>query len=158
LAKLDLYRQCLLGPQYRQCWRPGGQHQHSSLLELEPTSDRIQRVLNFAREHLSDPLSVEHLAEVAHLSPRQFSRAFVAATGIPPAKAIERLRVDALKARRNLAAEQLATRTTAAVGTNRPLRRHMRASAELGPQTERPGLAGRTKRAGSGLPPSLVLT
>src|SRR5262245_220659 len=44
--------------------RPGGQHQYSSLLELEPTSDRIQRVLNFAREHLSDPLSVEHLAEV----------------------------------------------------------------------------------------------
>jgi transcriptional regulator GlxA family with amidase domain len=77
--------------------RPGGQLQYSSLLELEPHSDRIQRVLNFAREHLSDPLSVERLAEVAHLSPRQFSRAFAAATGMSPAKAVERLRVESAR-------------------------------------------------------------
>jgi transcriptional regulator GlxA family with amidase domain len=83
--------------------RPGGQHQYSSLLELEPNSDRIKRVLNFAREHLSDPLSVERLAEVAHLSPRQFGRAFVTATGIPPAKAIERLRVESARCRWRIA-------------------------------------------------------
>jgi transcriptional regulator GlxA family with amidase domain len=77
--------------------RPGGQLQYSSLLELEPTSDRIRRVLKFAREHLSEPLSVERLAEVAHLSVRQFSRAFLAATSMCPAKAIERLRVEAAR-------------------------------------------------------------
>jgi transcriptional regulator GlxA family with amidase domain len=77
--------------------RPGGQLQFSSLLELDPDSDRIRRTLSFAREHLSEPLSVEHLADVAHLSVRQFSRAFVAATGMSPAKAVERLRVEAAR-------------------------------------------------------------
>ena len=48
-------------------------------------------------EHLSKPLSAERLAEVAHLSVRQFSRAFLAATGMSPAKAIERLRVEAAR-------------------------------------------------------------
>jgi transcriptional regulator GlxA family with amidase domain len=77
--------------------RPGGQQQYSSLLELEPVSDRIRHTLSFAREHLSDTLSVERLSEVAHLSVRQFSRAFVAETGMSPAKAIERLRVEAAR-------------------------------------------------------------
>jgi transcriptional regulator GlxA family with amidase domain len=79
--------------------RPGGQMQHSSLLELDPGSDRIRSALIFAREHLCDPLSVERLAEVACLSVRQFSRAFVAGTGMTPAKAIERLRVEAARPR-----------------------------------------------------------
>ncbi len=79
--------------------RPGGQMQHSSLLELDPGSDRIRAALVYAREHLSEPLSVERLAEVAHLSVRQFSRAFVAGTGMTPAKAIERLRVEAARPR-----------------------------------------------------------
>lgn len=37
------------------------------------------------------------LAEAAHLSPRQFSRAFLAETGQSPAKAIEKLRVEAAR-------------------------------------------------------------
>jgi transcriptional regulator GlxA family with amidase domain len=79
--------------------RPGGQLQYSSLLDLDPGSDRIRSTLVFAREHLSEPLSVERLAEVARLSVRQFSRAFVAGTGMTPAKAIERLRVEAARPR-----------------------------------------------------------
>src|ERR1700730_11986825 len=79
--------------------RPGGQMQHSSLLELDPGSDRIRSALVFAREHLSEQLSVERLAEAAGLSVRQFSRAFVAGTGMTPAKAIERLRVEAARPR-----------------------------------------------------------
>lgn len=77
--------------------RPGGQMQYSSLLDLDPRSDRIRRVLSFAREHLASPLTVDELAEVAHLSIRQFSRAFVAATGLTPAKAVERLRLEAAR-------------------------------------------------------------
>lgn len=79
--------------------RPGGQRQYSSLLELDGDSDRIRSTLNFAREHLCDDLSVEHLANVAHLSIRQFSRAFVASTGMTPAKAIERLRVEVARSK-----------------------------------------------------------
>src|SRR6266446_3909768 len=43
------------------------------------------------------PFSVERLAEAACLSPRQFSRVFRAETGLPPAKAIENLRLEAAR-------------------------------------------------------------
>ena len=77
--------------------RSGGQSQFSTLLELEPKSDRIQRVLDYANRNLKSPLSVEELANAAALSPRQFSRAFRAETGQPPAKAVERMRVEAAR-------------------------------------------------------------
>jgi transcriptional regulator GlxA family with amidase domain len=77
--------------------RAGGQSQHSTLLELDAKSDRIQSALTFAKQNLRTPLSVEHLADAAHLSPRQFSRAFHAETGQSPAKAIEHLRVEAAR-------------------------------------------------------------
>lgn len=77
--------------------RPGGQLQYSSLLDLDCESGRIRNTLLFAREHLSETLSVERLAEVSHLSVRQFSRAFLVATGMTPAKAIERLRVESAR-------------------------------------------------------------
>lgn len=77
--------------------RSGGQSQHSELLSLSPKSDRIQSALDYARQHLSNPLSVEELAEVVHLSPRQFTRVFTAETGQSPAKAVERLRLEAAR-------------------------------------------------------------
>jgi transcriptional regulator GlxA family with amidase domain len=77
--------------------RAGGQSQFSALLELEPKSDRIQSALAYAKRNLDKPLSVGQLAEAAHLSPRQFSRAFRAETGQSPAKAVENLRVEAAR-------------------------------------------------------------
>ena len=77
--------------------RTGGQTQFSALLELEPKSDRIQSALAYAKRNLDKPLTVERLAEAAHLSPRQFSRAFRAETGQSPAKAVENLRVEAAR-------------------------------------------------------------
>lgn len=74
--------------------RTGGQSQHSELLKMAPKSDRIQTALEYARKNLGRALSVEDLADVAHLSPRQFSRVFQAETGHSPAKAIERLRIE----------------------------------------------------------------
>jgi transcriptional regulator GlxA family with amidase domain len=78
--------------------RAGGQSQYSAMLELEPKSDRIQDALSYARNHLREPLTVEQLADVAHLSPRQFSRAFRDETRQSPAKAVESLRVEAARA------------------------------------------------------------
>jgi transcriptional regulator GlxA family with amidase domain len=78
--------------------RTGGQSQFSSLLELEPKSDRIQTVLTYARRNLAGRLSVGELAQVAHLSPRQFSRAFQVETGQTPAKAVENLRLEVARA------------------------------------------------------------
>lgn len=79
--------------------RAGGQMQFSSLLKLDPDSDRIRRVLTYARDHLHEPLPVEKLAEIAHLSVRQFGRVFAQATGSTPAKVVERLRVEAARPR-----------------------------------------------------------
>lgn len=78
--------------------RSGGQSQFSALLELDPQSDRIHSALNYARRNLRKALSVEELADIAHLSPRQFSRVFHHETGHSPAKAIENLRIEAAKA------------------------------------------------------------
>ena len=77
--------------------RTGGQSQFSAMLDLQPRSDRIQTALTWAKDHLGERLSVETLAEVAHLSPRQFSRAFRDETRQSPAKAIENLRVEAAR-------------------------------------------------------------
>jgi transcriptional regulator GlxA family with amidase domain len=77
--------------------RTGGQSQFSALLELEPKSDRIQSALAYAKRNLDKPLTVVQLAAAAHLSPRQFSRAFRAETGQSPAKAVENLRVEAAR-------------------------------------------------------------
>lgn len=78
--------------------RPGGQSQFSALLELEPRSGRVRRALLYAKEHLRNPLTVEELAGAASVSPRQFSRLFREETGQSPAKAVERLRLEAAQA------------------------------------------------------------
>jgi transcriptional regulator GlxA family with amidase domain len=77
--------------------RSGGQSQFSALLELEPKSDRIQNALAYAKRNLAKELTVDELADAAHLSRRQFSRSFRIETGQSPAKAIETLRVEAAR-------------------------------------------------------------
>ena len=79
--------------------RPGGQSQFSAMSELAPESDRIRRVLSYAREHLRENLSLDRLAAAAHLSTRQFGRAFRGETGETPAKAVERLRAEVARER-----------------------------------------------------------
>lgn len=77
--------------------RLGGQLQHSALLDMTPKSDRIESVLVYIRRNLRNPLTIEELASVANLSPRQFSRAFMDETGQSPAKAVEQLRLEAAR-------------------------------------------------------------
>lgn len=77
--------------------RAGGQSQHSNLLKMGVKSDRIQNAVTFAQQNLRGAISVARLAEVANLSPRQFSRAFRAETGQTPASALENLRAEAAR-------------------------------------------------------------
>ena len=77
--------------------RPGGQSQFSALLETDRPNGRFASLLGWARERLHERLSVERLAEHMAMSPRHFARAFAAETGITPAKAIERLRLEAAR-------------------------------------------------------------
>jgi len=65
------------------------------MLQMEPDSDRIRLVLDYIHQHLTEPLTVEYLASLACLSPRQFSRLFKYQTDESPAKAVEHLRVEA---------------------------------------------------------------
>jgi transcriptional regulator GlxA family with amidase domain len=74
--------------------RSGGQHQFSAALELQGPDSRFGPLLEWTRERLHERLDVERLAQQCGLSPRHFSRAFMRATGMPPAKAVEKLRVD----------------------------------------------------------------
>lgn len=74
--------------------RPGTQSQHSELLELITPDERFAPLLVWVRTNLHQPLSVEQLADKAALSVRQFTRAFTRSIGIPPAKAVERLRIE----------------------------------------------------------------
>jgi transcriptional regulator GlxA family with amidase domain len=79
--------------------RSGGQSQFSSLLELKAPNGRFGRLLDWAREHLDAPLTVEDLAEQAGMSSRHFTRAFIAETGTTPSKAVERLRIEVARQR-----------------------------------------------------------
>ena len=90
---------------YRQ--RSGGQSQFSALVEMERSDGRFSPLLGWAHERLSEPLGVERLAEQAAMSPRHFSRAFARETGVSPARAIERLRLEAARALIETSAEPI---------------------------------------------------
>jgi transcriptional regulator GlxA family with amidase domain len=74
--------------------RPGGQSQFSALLDMERANSRFTPLLDYVRSHLERRHSVLDLAARACMSPRHFSRAFHAETGVSPAKAIEQLRAE----------------------------------------------------------------
>ena len=79
--------------------RPGGQSQFSALLDMGGVHGRFADLMDWIRERLSEPLGVERLADQAAMSPRHFARAFTAETGVTPAKAVERLRLEAARIR-----------------------------------------------------------
>lgn len=74
--------------------RPGGQSQFSALVELGGPNGRFVELVEWVRDHIAEPLTVERLADHAAMSPRNFARAFTAETGTTPAKAVERLRLE----------------------------------------------------------------
>jgi transcriptional regulator GlxA family with amidase domain len=79
--------------------RPGGQSQFSALLDMGGVNGRFANLMDWVRERLAERLNVERLADQAAMSPRHFARAFAAETGLTPAKAVERLRLEAARLR-----------------------------------------------------------
>jgi AraC family transcriptional regulator len=57
----------------------------------------VERVIQAMRAHLSEPLALEEMAEIACLSPFHFNRMFRSLTGIPPGEFLTTLRLDAAK-------------------------------------------------------------
>lgn len=79
--------------------RPGGQSQFSALADLGGDVTAFSSLFDWMRAHLSERLTVEQLAGFTAMSPRNFSRTFSSVVGISPAKAVERLRLEAARER-----------------------------------------------------------
>jgi transcriptional regulator GlxA family with amidase domain len=74
--------------------RPGGQSQFSGHVEMGGRTGRFRELIEWMRANVSEPLTVERLADRAAMSPRHFARAFTAETGTTPAKTVERFRLE----------------------------------------------------------------
>ncbi len=85
--------------------RPGGQAQFSEALSMQSAEDEFGALHEWINKHLADDLSLAVLADQAGMSERSFSRRYAEAAGVTPARAIERLRVEA--ARRLLSESRL---------------------------------------------------
>ena len=79
--------------------RPGGQAQFSAALSLQYGDESFAGLHQWISENLDAELSVPALAARANMSERTFLRRYRQATGATPAKAIERLRVEAAQRR-----------------------------------------------------------
>ena len=73
------------------------------------TDERVLRVMEYVSTHLAEPLDVDRLAEVAHLSPSRLTHLFQEHVGISPRRYVERERM--------LLAGQLLDLTNRSVGS-----------------------------------------
>jgi len=81
--------------------RAGGQSQYSALLaaQAESESNNFAELERWIAENLRADLSIESLADRAHMSPRNFARMYAKKRGRTPAKAVEAIRIDAARRR-----------------------------------------------------------
>ena len=91
--------------------RAGGQSQYSALLaaQAESESDSFAELERWIAENLKTDLRVESLAGRVHMSPRNFARAYVRNRGRTPAKAVEAIRLDAVRRRLEETDERIET-------------------------------------------------
>jgi transcriptional regulator GlxA family with amidase domain len=104
--------------------RPGGQAQFSTVLSLQGAEDRFGDLHAWMSGRLNGDLSLPALARKAGMSERSFSRHYAKSNGVTPARAVERLRVEA--ARRLLSDTRLPVKRIAArcgFGSEETLRR-----------------------------------
>ncbi|MCU7730243.1 GlxA family transcriptional regulator [Actinoplanes sp. KI2] len=115
--------------------RPGGQSQFSAPLSgqvahREPVRD-VQRLI---AEHPEADLSVPALAAAASLSPRQFSRAFTAETGVSPGRYVDRVRLETARRLLEDTADGVAeVARKAGYGTAEAMRRAFRQALDVSP-------------------------
>lgn len=118
--------------------RPGGQAQFSAALSLQASDDRFDDLHGWIAAHLADDLSLSVLARQARMSERSFSRHYAHMTGSTPARAVERLRVEA--ARRFLSDSKLPMKRIAqrcGFGSEETMRRSFQRLLAVAPQDYR---------------------
>ncbi len=74
--------------------RPGFQIQFANLLPAYESSNIAAKLLTWFNENLHKPLDVVRIADHVNMSTRNFTRVFHKQTGMPPAKFIEKLRIE----------------------------------------------------------------
>ncbi|MFN7056590.1 GlxA family transcriptional regulator [Hyphomonas sp.] len=79
--------------------RQGGQSQFSVMQDIGRAAGRFDALIGWVQANLAADLGVERLAAEAAMSPRNFARLFRAETGTTPARFIEKLRLEAARAR-----------------------------------------------------------
>ena len=123
--------------------RPGGQSQYSETLRMQSADDGTFDALHqWIAANLHADLSVDALAARAGMSARHFARVYRAKTGVTPAKAVARLRLEA--ARRQLETAQTRVGTVAhesGFGDADRLRRAFQRHLGVSPRAYRTGFA-----------------
>ncbi|HEY6521276.1 MAG TPA: GlxA family transcriptional regulator [Roseiarcus sp.] len=123
--------------------RPGGQAQFSATLSLQSADERFANLHGWLAGHLAEDLPLSRLASQAGMSERTFLRRYREATGLTPARAIERLRVEA--ARQLLADTRLPAKRIAArcgFGSEETMRRNFARLQGVSPQDYRQRFGG----------------
>lgn len=118
--------------------RPGGQAQFSTALTLQSSDDRFAALHEWIAGHLDGDLSLTKLSSAAGMSERSFGRRYAKATGMTPARAVERLRVEA--ARQLLAQTAMPVKRVAqrcGFGTEETMRRSFLRVQGVGPNSYR---------------------
>lgn len=78
--------------------RDGGQSQYSPYLAVGPKEETVvAKVLRHVTEHLSEPLSIEQLADAVAVSRRTFSRVFAKDAGMTPSAFVAQVRLDSCR-------------------------------------------------------------
>lgn len=118
--------------------REGGQAQYAKPAAPAEPRDGLAPVLEWARAHLDEPLTVPQLARIAHLSERTFARRFRETVGLSPLQWLLQQRVrraEELLETTDEPVETIARR--AGFGTAANLRHHFGRATTVSPQTYR---------------------
>ncbi|MBY4594622.1 helix-turn-helix domain-containing protein [Ottowia caeni] len=125
----------LVTPPHRQ----GGQAQYiEQPVPALPSEARLPGVLEWARAHLSEPLSLDAMADVARMSRRTFTRRFREATGMTVNKWLSSERIgkaQQLLETTDMSIEQVAAE--AGFGTSLSLRQHFAKQVRTSPSSYR---------------------
>ncbi|HEX5290666.1 MAG TPA: helix-turn-helix domain-containing protein [Streptosporangiaceae bacterium] len=148
----QLARQLVVPPQ-----RDGGQAQYiDAPMPDHERSSRFAGTLDWLREHLDEPITVEDLAARSAMSPRTFARRFLASTGTTPYRWLLRQRIQLaqrLLETTDLPIDRVASASGFSTAAN--LRKHFSRAVRTSPQGYRRTFAGRpadSRRSGTDPP------
>jgi transcriptional regulator GlxA family with amidase domain len=115
--------------------RPGSQSQFSATLAAqEPAREPLREAQRLILENPAATHTVDAMAERAAMSSRHFARAFRAETGVTPARYVERVRLEAARARLEDTGEPIAAIAAACgFGTAETMRRTFLRTLHVGP-------------------------